>query len=58
MQIVAKAKKERRRVRVAGIGHSPSTIACTDDFMISLRKMNRILEVVYMYKSFTTPTHE
>jgi len=39
------AKKNNRKIRMVGSGHSPSDIACTDDIMISLSNLNRILEV-------------
>ncbi|XP_066566221.1 L-gulonolactone oxidase-like [Amia ocellicauda] len=44
-QILAMARQSSKRVKVVGGGHSPSDIACTDEFMISLDKMNRVLEV-------------
>lgn len=39
------ARQRGKRVKVVGGGHSPSDIACTDDFMIQMGKMNRILKV-------------
>ncbi|XP_062504109.1 L-gulonolactone oxidase-like [Corticium candelabrum] len=44
-ELLGRAKRERKHVKVAGCGHSPSDIACTTDYMISLRKFNRVLEV-------------
>lgn len=44
-QILEMARQRGKRVKVVGGGHSPSDIACTDDFMIQMGKMNRILKV-------------
>lgn len=41
------AKREGKTVRVAGVGHSPSDLACTKEFMLRTTKLNRILEVHY-----------
>jgi len=43
---LAKARENEKTVKVVGCGHSFNDIACTDDYMISLKKMNRIIEVV------------
>jgi cell division protein FtsL len=32
-------------VKVVGEGHSPSDIHCTTDYMISLKKLNKVLDV-------------
>ena len=39
------ARREGRRVRFAGIGHSPSDLACTSEYMLRTTKLNRVLEV-------------
>lgn len=45
MQILALARQKSKKVKVVGGGHSPSDIACTEDFMIQMGRMNKILEV-------------
>jgi len=45
LQILDMARQRDKRVKVVGGGHSPSDIACTDDFMIQMGKMNRVLKV-------------
>ncbi|KAM5165014.1 LOW QUALITY PROTEIN: L-gulonolactone oxidase-like [Mantella aurantiaca] len=44
-EILDLARQRSKRVKVVGGGHSPSDIACTDDFMIRLDKMNKVLKV-------------
>ncbi|NWI14975.1 GGLO oxidase, partial [Crypturellus soui] len=44
-EILDMARQRNKRVKVVGGAHSPSDIACTDDFMIQMGKMNRILKV-------------
>ncbi|THH06843.1 hypothetical protein EW145_g3801 [Phellinidium pouzarii] len=39
------ARREGRRVRFAGIGHSPSDLACTSEYMLRTIKLNKVLEV-------------
>ncbi|KAJ7768914.1 D-arabinono-1,4-lactone oxidase-domain-containing protein [Mycena metata] len=39
------AKREKRVLRAVGVGHSPSDLACTGDFMLRTTKLNRLLEV-------------
>lgn len=39
------AKREGKTVRAVGVGHSPSDLACTKEFMIRMTKLNHILEV-------------
>ncbi|KAJ3500667.1 hypothetical protein NLJ89_g9693 [Agrocybe chaxingu] len=39
------ARREGKTVRTAGVGHSPSDIACTNEFMLRTTKLNRVLEV-------------
>lgn len=44
--ILELARRESKVVRVVGVGHSPSDLACTNDFMLRTEKMNRLLEVL------------
>eukprot|EP00042_Codosiga_hollandica_P028387 m.148942 g.148942 ORF g.148942 m.148942 type:complete len:454 (+) comp52755_c0_seq1:285-1646(+) len=44
-EILAAARASRAQVRVTGTGHSPSDIACTSAWMVSLRRMNALLTV-------------
>ncbi|TFK29084.1 L-gulonolactone/D-arabinono-1,4-lactone oxidase [Coprinopsis marcescibilis] len=39
------ARREGKVVRAAGVGHSPSDLACTNGFMLRTTKLNRVLEV-------------
>ncbi|KAF9480619.1 L-gulonolactone D-arabinono-1,4-lactone oxidase [Pholiota conissans] len=43
--ILELARRQGKRVRVAGIGHSPSDLACTDEYMLRTTKLNKVLEV-------------
>jgi L-gulonolactone oxidase len=43
--ILDKARREHRVVRAVGVGHSPSDLACTSDYMLRTTKLNRLLEV-------------
>ncbi|KAJ7796251.1 L-gulonolactone D-arabinono-1,4-lactone oxidase [Mycena olivaceomarginata] len=38
------ARREGRVLRAVGVGHSPSDLACTGDFMLRMTKMNKLLE--------------
>ncbi|XP_067844614.1 L-gulonolactone oxidase-like isoform X2 [Heptranchias perlo] len=44
-QILELAKQRSKRVKIVGCGHSPSDIACTDDYLIRLNKLNKLLQV-------------
>ncbi|GFY46877.1 l-gulonolactone oxidase [Trichonephila inaurata madagascariensis] len=44
-QILDLAREENKKVRVVGSKHSPSDIACTNGFMISLQNFNKLVEV-------------
>ncbi|CAF0725327.1 unnamed protein product [Brachionus calyciflorus] len=44
-EILKSANENKKVVKVVGVGHSPSSIACTDDYMISLNKFNRIIDI-------------
>lgn len=39
------ARREGKTVRAAGVGHSPSDLACTTEFMLRTEKLDRIIEV-------------
>lgn len=39
------ARREGKTVRAAGVGHSPSDLACTEGFMVLMTRMKSILEV-------------
>ena len=39
------ARREGKVVRAVGDGHSPSDLACTNEFMLRTGKLNRLLEV-------------
>nr|XP_002122023.1 L-gulonolactone oxidase isoform X1 [Ciona intestinalis] len=43
--ILSRAKENKKTVKIVGGGLSPSDIACTNDFMISLKHLNRVLDV-------------
>ncbi|KAJ7692570.1 L-gulonolactone/D-arabinono-1,4-lactone oxidase [Mycena rosella] len=39
------ARREGRVLRAVGVGHSPSDLACTNDLMLKMTKLNKLLEV-------------
>ncbi|KAJ6542696.1 D-arabinono-1,4-lactone oxidase-domain-containing protein [Mycena capillaripes] len=39
------ATRDQRVLRPVGIGHSPSDVACTNDYMLNMTSMNAVLEV-------------
>nr|XP_014352699.1 PREDICTED: L-gulonolactone oxidase-like [Latimeria chalumnae] len=43
-QVLDLARQRTKRVKVVGGAHSPSDIACTDGYLISLHKMNKVLK--------------
>lgn len=43
--ILELARRQGRVVRAVGVGHSPSDIACTGDYMLRTDKLNKLLEV-------------
>ncbi|KAI0033034.1 L-gulonolactone/D-arabinono-1,4-lactone oxidase [Vararia minispora EC-137] len=43
--IVELAQREKRTVRAVGVGHSPSDLACTSDFLVRMGHMDKIIEV-------------
>ncbi|XP_001636998.2 L-gulonolactone oxidase isoform X1 [Nematostella vectensis] len=44
-QILLIAKELHKRVRVVGSGYSPSDLACTPEYMMSLKKYKAVLEI-------------
>lgn len=44
-QVLHLAKLNKKSVKVIGNHHSPSDIACTRDYMVSLKHLNQVLEV-------------
>ncbi|KAJ7075077.1 gulonolactone oxidase Lgo1 [Mycena belliarum] len=43
--VLALARRERHVLRAVGVGHSPSDLACTNDYMLRMTKLNQLLEV-------------
>ncbi|KAI0077661.1 L-gulonolactone/D-arabinono-1,4-lactone oxidase [Panus rudis PR-1116 ss-1] len=43
--ILELARREGQKVRAAGVGHSPSDLACTSGYMVRTERLNRVLEV-------------
>ncbi|XP_071955906.1 L-gulonolactone oxidase-like [Antedon mediterranea] len=43
--ILEQAKKNGKKVRVCGKGHSPSDIACTNEYLVNLDKFTNVLKV-------------
>lgn len=39
------ARREGKTVRAAGVGHSPSDLVCTNEYMLRTTKLDKILEV-------------
>ncbi|THG99118.1 hypothetical protein EW026_g3174 [Hermanssonia centrifuga] len=39
------ARREGKTVRAAGVGHSPSDLACTSGYMLRTEKLNKIIQV-------------
>jgi len=39
------ARREGRSLRVSGVGHSPSDVACTSEYMLSTLKLNNLISV-------------
>lgn len=46
--ILELARREGKSVKAAGVGHSPSDLACTNEYMLRTTKLNRLLEVWVM----------
>lgn len=43
------ARREGKTVRPVGVGHSPSDLACTDEYMLRTTKLDKILEVSLLF---------
>ncbi|OAV93215.1 hypothetical protein PTTG_27391 [Puccinia triticina 1-1 BBBD Race 1] len=43
--ILELCRRESRRLRCFGSGHSPSDLACSDDYMVNLDRMSGLIEV-------------
>ena len=43
--ILELARREGKTLRVVGLGHSPSDLACTSEFMMRTERLDRVLEV-------------
>ena len=39
------ARREGKTVRAVGVGHSPSDLACTDEYMLRTTKLDSVLDV-------------
>jgi len=39
------ARREGKTVRAVGVGHSPSDLACTNEYMLRTTKLDKILQV-------------
>lgn len=44
------ARREGKKVRVAGVGHSPSDLACTSEYMLRTEKLDKVLEVSWLFR--------
>jgi L-gulonolactone oxidase len=49
------ARREGKTVRPVGVGHSPSDLACTDEYMLRTTKLDKILEVSFFLFRLTLP---
>ncbi|KAG1673918.1 L-gulonolactone oxidase [Nymphon striatum] len=45
IKILHKATQLDKKIKVVGCGNSPSDIACTEDYMVNMTKMNKLLKV-------------
>lgn len=43
--ILELARREGKTVRAVGVGHSPSDLACTNEYMLRTTKLDKVLEV-------------
>lgn len=55
--VLALAQAAGKKVRVVGVGHSPSSIACTPDYMISLKKFDKLIDVKHSAFSIAFRLH-
>ena len=52
--LIEYARRQGFEVRAVGAGHSPSDLVCTEDLMISLDKMNKVVSVRLLFSFHTT----
>lgn len=48
--ILELARREGKTVRAVGVGHSPSDLACTDEYMLRTTKLDKILVVSLLFR--------
>lgn len=48
------ARREGKKLRVSAVGHSPSDLAMTNEFMLRTTKLNRVLEVCLLLSLSTS----
>jgi len=48
------AVANEKKVKIVGMGHSPSNIACTNEYMISFKNLNKILDVDKSFEKIKT----
>ena len=44
-QLVLRARSQKQRIVVTGASHSPSDLTCTSSWLVSLKKLDRVLDV-------------
>jgi hypothetical protein len=42
--ILELVRREKKTIRAAGVGHSPSDLACTSEYMLRTSKLNQLVE--------------
>lgn len=50
--ILELARRSKRSVRAVGVGHSPSDLACTSEFMVRMGSLNKVIEVCVEFLLF------
>lgn len=50
-KVVELARRQRKELRAAGSGHSPSDLVCTDGYIINIDKLNEFIEVRLVCRS-------
>lgn len=50
--ILELARREGQTVRAAGVGHSPSDLACTSGYMLRTEKLDKIIEVSPKFRPY------
>lgn len=51
-EILKLANENKKVLKICGAGHSPSSVTCTDDYMVSLKKLDKILDVIFLVLKF------